>query len=232
MPRRAWAYIFGVFVLALCIVRVSLWDETFATRSDWVGVAILLPLAACAQLFKVRVPYYQSYHVTLVFLLAGALLAPPPLYVLIVVIPHLLEWAKERWKKSPRLRNWYLQPFNIATHIIAGLLAAGVFHAMNREGAGNLSVSAVIAVFVATLIYLFLNHLLIGVAITLGRGVSLRQSGILDLANLQKDWVLLLIGSAVAILWTMNPWWTLVFSPIALAYYALAFQVRGVPVRN
>ena len=48
------------------------------------------------------------------------------LFVLLVIVPHAIEWAKERLSKSSNLKAWYIQPFNISVHILAGFAAHGL----------------------------------------------------------------------------------------------------------
>ncbi len=81
---------------------------------------------------------------------------------------------------------------------------------------------AVLAVALAALTYTLCNHVLIGLALVLARGVSLHDSGILDLENLLTDLVLLCLGYTVAVLWTLNPWLILpALAPLLLIYRAL-----------
>lgn len=223
MPLRAQFYIGITLLLAVAAAGLTVVGGWAPLSSDWTTFVVLLVLATVAQLFKVRAPAYQSYHVTLVFLMGAALLLHPGLYVLVVVASHIVEWVKERWVNSPRLRHWYLQPFNIATHILAGIAAQTVFLLVSGRQPAFLSFLEVVGILLASILYLLLNHLLIGLAISSARGVPLSQSGILDLANLQKDWALLLLGAVVAILWTHNPLWILIaLSPAVLMYYGLS----------
>ncbi len=222
MPLRAQLYIGIILLIAVAAAGWTLVGGWYPSSSDWTAFAALLVLATIAQLFKVRAPAYQSYHVTLVFLMGAALLLHPSLYIVVVAVSHIVEWAKERWVNSPRLRRWYLQPFNIATHILAGIVAQTVFLLVGGRQPTFLSLAEVVGILLASILYLLINHFLVGLAISSARGVPLSQSGILNLANLQKDWALLLLGSVVAILWTHNPLWILIaLSPAVLMYYGL-----------
>jgi thiol-disulfide isomerase/thioredoxin len=95
---------------------------------------------------------------------AGALLLQPFLFTLLIIIPHLIEWAKERLRNGTHLRAWYIQPFNISVHIIAGLTAYWI-HAVLNPNASYISLVSVIATTLAALIYVALNHVLIGMAL-------------------------------------------------------------------
>jgi diguanylate cyclase (GGDEF)-like protein len=193
---------------------------------EWLTFAALTALATLAQLFKAEVNSRQSYYATPVFIFAGVLVLPPLLLALLIVISYTIEWAKERLVNSPLLRAWYIQPFNIATHIIAGIAAQQIFMAINGAPMAFQTPLAVLAVALAALLYTLCNHVLIGLALFLARGVSLRDSGILDLENLLTDLVLLCLGYTVAVLWTLNPWLIApALAPLLLIYRALTIPL-------
>ena len=150
------------------------------------------------------------------------ILLPPFLFVLLVAIPHLVEWIRKRLANSPLLRAWYIQPFNIATHIIAGIAARQAFTALVPAATPLSAPLSLLAVTVGALIYVLLNHLLIGLVLVLARGISLLESGIFEMASLLGDLVQLCLGYAVAVLWQLNP--VLIFpalAPLTLIYRAL-----------
>ncbi|MGA9350191.1 MAG: hypothetical protein WBW48_15510, partial [Anaerolineae bacterium] len=100
MSHRAWAYICGVLLVGAVLSGLALPGLAQST-SQWLTFAVLTALAILAQLFKARGPAHEAWHINLVFFFAGVLLLSPSLFVLLVIIPHLVEWAKERWVKSP-----------------------------------------------------------------------------------------------------------------------------------
>src|SRR5205814_116333 len=114
----------------------------------WLPFAGLTLLATLSQLFQVEVPGRQSYYTHTAFFFAGMLLLPPPLFALLVAVPHLIEWGKERILRGPHLRSWYIQPFNISVHIVAGSLAYWLFEAFQRPVSSHAPLS-VLAVTVA-----------------------------------------------------------------------------------
>src|SRR5438067_7590836 len=83
---------------------------------NWTAFVVLAVAAATAQLFGVHTTHNQSYHLAIVFVLAGALLLPPELVALLCVIQHLPEWIKERYPVE-------IQGFNIANYTLAALSA-------------------------------------------------------------------------------------------------------------
>src|SRR5689334_8639848 len=112
MSRRAWAYIWGVLISGTAISTVAFLSPA-ANMTQWALFLALCPLTIFAHLFETEAPGRQSFYPHFVFILAGVFLLPPFLFVLLVSIPHLVEWAKERITGGPHLRSWYIQPFNI-----------------------------------------------------------------------------------------------------------------------
>ena len=204
MPRRAWIYLISILLIGALLAGLSLASLSPSSfRSP--TFAFLLVAATLAQLFKVRGPSHEAWHINLVFIFAGLLLLPSGLFVLLVIIPHLLEWAKERLVKSRSLRNWYIQPFNIATHIISGLAGYWVLVNVGNNDATLATTSSILVITVAGLIYLLLNHALVGQVLVLARGMSWRETGVFDLENLVTDLGMLLLGYMLALLWQLNP---------------------------
>lgn len=220
MSRRAWSYLGSIWLVGIALTGYALHNGPIFF--EWPTFPVFVVLATVAQLVKVKAPSYQSYHVTLVFLMAGVFLLPPFLFALLVIIPHLIEWAKERWRDSMRLRRWYLQPFNIAVHIIAGNLVYLLYAAL-RQGMDPLAAPiSVFAITASATFYVLVNHGLVGGALVLARGVSIRESGIMDVENLARDFVMLLFGSVVAVLWKSNPWLIVpALSPLLMMHQAL-----------
>lgn len=218
MSYRAWAYIGSVLAVGVVLSLLALPIPSLSAF-EWLTFVALTVLATFAQLFKVEAPNRQSYYATPVFVFAGMLLLHPLLFVFLVVISYSVEWAKERIVGSPLLRAWYIQPFNIATHIIAGIIAHNLYTALSGA---FLTSMTVLAVALAALSYVACNHILIGLALVLARGVSLRESGVLDFENLLTDLVLLCLGYTVAALWSLNPWLVVpALAPLVLMYRAL-----------
>jgi diguanylate cyclase (GGDEF)-like protein len=189
---------------------------------QWRTFAALVLLATFAQLFKAVAPKYQLYYATPVFFFAGVLLLDPAFFLLLVAIPLLVEWTRERLTDSPYLRDWYLQPFNMATYIIAAFAAHWVATALDGYTTIVFIPAPVFAAMFAACTYVAINHVLVGIALVLLRGVPWRESGTLDVENLASELVLLCIGYTVALLWEQNPWLTLpALAPLVLLYRAL-----------
>jgi diguanylate cyclase (GGDEF)-like protein/putative nucleotidyltransferase with HDIG domain len=220
MSHRAWAYIWGVLIAGTLLTGLA-FSESAASTQQWLTFAALSLFATLSQFFEVEAPGRQSYYPHMIFFFAGALLLHPFLFTLLIIAPHLIEWAKARLAKGTHLRAWYIQPFNISVHIISGLSAYWIHTSLNPN-ASYISLVSVIATTLAALTYVALNHLLIGMALVLARGVSWRESGVLEFENLLTDFIMIYLGSIVAVFWGMNPF--LIFPallPLVLMYRAL-----------
>jgi diguanylate cyclase (GGDEF)-like protein len=221
MSARAWAYIGGVLALGTVLSGLTL-PGWAAVAAQWPTFAALTVLATLAQLYKAEAPNHQTYFATPVFLFAGLLLLHPFPCVLLVVISHLIEWAKERWVRSPLLRKWYLQPFNMAKYVIAGGAAYGACHALDAGRTSLGASSALVAMAAAAVTFVALNQILLGLALVLARGLSWRDTGVLDAENLQTELSLVCLGAVVAALWELNPGLILpALAPLVLMYRAL-----------
>src|SRR4051794_14369576 len=207
MSRRAWAYIWSVLLVGVALSALAL-TSFGQSKTDLLPFAVLTALATVAQLFEAEAPGRQSFYFHTVFFFAGVVLLHPFFFALLILIPHMIEWAKARLVKGPHLRAWYIQPFNIASHIIAGFGGYFAYGAV----ATNLSMtvfptlSPVIAAAAAVVTYVGINHLLVGRALVLARGLSWRASGIFDIESLLPDLVLCCLGYVVSVLWELNPW--------------------------
>jgi diguanylate cyclase (GGDEF)-like protein/putative nucleotidyltransferase with HDIG domain len=220
MSHRAWVYIWGVLTTGTLLSGLAYFGPAASTQ-QWLTFAALTLFATLSQFFEAEAPGRQYYYPHMIFFFAGALLLDPFLFALLILIPHLIEWAKERLAGSVHLRAWYIQPFNISVHIIAGLTAYWI-HASLNPNASYISLVSVIATTLAALTYVALNHMLIGMALVLARGVSWRESGVLAFENLLTDFIMIYLGSIVAVLWGMNPFLIIpALLPLVLMYRAL-----------
>ena len=155
------AYFMGVILIGILLSGLALSGLGHPT-TRWPAFAILAPLCVLSHFYKTRGAGHEAWHTNLTFLFAGLLLLPPSLFAILVIIPHLAEWAKERLANSSGLRSWFIQPFNMAMHIISGSAARGVYSTLNSH-TFTLSVpSSVISMTAAALAYVLLNHCLIG----------------------------------------------------------------------
>src|SRR3970282_914654 len=107
MTMRAWIYV-GAILCSGIILSMVAFIAGAPGSGSLMDFLLLVGLATTAQLFKSEAPSHQLYHPTLIFLFAGVLLLEPGWFVLMVIIPHLVEWVKEAATKSQHLRAWYI----------------------------------------------------------------------------------------------------------------------------
>lgn len=222
MSYQAWAYIWGV-LLAGALATIYSFANITLHDFQWPAFVTLTAFATLAHLFEAQAHGRHSYYPSYVFFFAGVLLLHPALLAVLVATPHIIELVKDRIVSSDLRRAWYVQPFNIAMHIVAGFMARLIYSGLH-DGAVALFLpqQAMIAVTSAALAYVVINNFLLGAALVLARGISWRESGVLDLENLLSELILLCLGYVVAILWQLNPWFILpAISPLALMYRAL-----------
>ena len=222
MNKQANVYVAGVLLSGLSLMGLSLWNFTAPTLSLLTTFVVLTCLGTVAQLYEAQAPGRNSYYTDIVFFFAGVLLLPPFLFALSAAIPHLIESVRDHWVKSERRRAWYIQPFNIATHIIAGFGAQWVRLLIDKHSELYVYAEGLLSVGAAVLLYVLINHSLVALALKLARGVSIKESGIMGWENLSTDWVLASIGYVLAMLWTLNPWLIApALAPLLMIYRAL-----------
>ncbi len=138
------------------------------------------------------------------------------------MIPHMVEWLHKRLTDSPLLRHWYIQPFNIGTHVIAGISARWFYASLGGNVSEFSFQISVLAPTVAVFGYVLVNHLLVGQVLVLARGMSWRDSGTLEVSSLLTDVVMMFVGFGIAALWNLSPWLMLPgVAPLVLIYRAL-----------
>ncbi len=100
MSKRAWVYVLGSIFTGLVLSLTTLWGRP-PTPGDWITLISLATLGTLTQQFKAQ--FYKkkqhsesgstNYSPILVFDLAGVIVLPPSLYVLLVLAPLVVEWV-------------------------------------------------------------------------------------------------------------------------------------------
>jgi diguanylate cyclase (GGDEF)-like protein/putative nucleotidyltransferase with HDIG domain len=216
LATKAAAY-FVVVALATALAVVPLLSHLSPQTPGWTTFVILGLIAAVAQLFVVRTPRNQSYHTTIVFLIPAAMLLPPELVAFMGLIQHIPEWLKNR-------SAWYIQIFNICNWTLSMLAAYASFHGILSLGSGS-DVDYAIAGMAAAGAIVAVNHVLMAPMLHLARGHSIRESGLFSFPSLSTDFVLAMLGVAMAAFWVGNPW----LIPFAVAPLLLIHRSLSVP---
>jgi diguanylate cyclase (GGDEF)-like protein/putative nucleotidyltransferase with HDIG domain len=220
MSRRAWVYIWSVLLLAPALTLASLAAPDRST-GDWLLFAVLLIGATVAQLFEATHDR-QSYYPHFVFFFGALVLLDPLPLVGVITIPHVIEWLKDRLTKGRHRKPWYIQPFNIAGHVVAAVSAHIVYYYFIANAAQLGAFTPVMAAVVAVLLYVGLNHVLVGHALLLARGVTYAKSGVFSRESLLPDIIMSMLGYMLAVVWSLNPWLAIpALSPLVLMYQAL-----------
>lgn len=187
-----------VVAVATAVATVPLVLQIQADEVDWYAFAFLAVGATISQLFVVKTPRHQSYHMTAVFLVAAVLLLPPGLVVAIVVIAHVPEWIRFRYR-------WYIQGFNICNYALAAIAASGVttfVAGLDRTPQGEVLKFA-LAGAAASVVFVLLNHAVLAQMLRVARAKSYRETGLFTLESLSTELVLAGLGVGVAGVWAV-----------------------------
>jgi diguanylate cyclase (GGDEF)-like protein/putative nucleotidyltransferase with HDIG domain len=219
LPLGARLYFVAVLVATLA-AAVPLVSRVDAHTHRWTAFVVLSVCAALAQLFVVRTTRDQSYHTSVAFLIAGALLLPPELVVLMGVVQHIPEWLRHRYA-------WYIQSFNICNFTLDGLAAWGVAWLIMGYAPqwANHGLSSAVAGLVACVVFVALNHVLMAAMLYLARGHRPAETGLFSVPMLSTEFVLAALGIGIAAFWDVNPW----LIPFTLAPLFLIHRSLHVP---
>src|SRR3954452_13628609 len=148
LPGRAQAFLFatGAAAAAVSIAAALRGGETRA----WGTFLLLVGAAAVAQLFAFHTVRNQVFHTTPLFFVAGVLLLPPQLLVLLPLLSHLPDWIRKRYA-------WYIQTFNILNFTLAIMCGWWASRLIHDQLAGHDGRFAATAAAAAT-VYFVLNN--------------------------------------------------------------------------
>jgi diguanylate cyclase (GGDEF)-like protein len=218
LSYRGWAFIWIVLLGATAIIAV-IFNNFPTVQADWSTFVLLVFAVILTQLFQVNNSNGHSYYPDSAFFIAGAFLLQPVQFCLLVIIPHLVEWVQVRLLNSNRLKEWYVQPFNIATTILAGFAALLVQFILRDY---LYSAARFPCIVLIALSYVLVNHTLVTVFLWIMRNQSFRASGLFQLDSLVPDLVMTCLGYVVYILWQLDFWLVIpALSPLALMFEAV-----------
>ena len=207
LPRRAVVFIAIVAAVTLVAAAVPI-SELSRQTQGWGTFFVLAIAAAGTQLFVARTPRgAERYYTTMVFLIAGCLLLPVGLAILIPVFQHLPEWLKMRYP-------WYIQTFNICNYTLNCLMAWWAAH-LALDGSSGLDAGQrwALAGALACIVFVATNHVLLALMMHVADRTPLSKSQLFTMESLSTDLILAALGVAFATLWLANPW--LVFAAVA-----------------
>jgi diguanylate cyclase (GGDEF)-like protein/putative nucleotidyltransferase with HDIG domain len=208
LPRPAQIYLVLLGIATLAAAG-KFYVKVPSITGSWATFVVLAIAATLAQTFPVKSPRNMMYHTSVVFLVAAALLLPPELLVLIPLVQTVPEWLKERYP-------WPIQGFNISNYTLDSLAAWGVAKLIDEHGSGLIgSADARFAVagLAACVVFVTVNHVLVGGILKLGRNHTFRETGLFSAESISIDLVLAILGVSLAAFWNWNPW--LIFAALA-----------------
>jgi hypothetical protein len=205
------AYILGTIFVGFTLLLWMLVDVAWTN----LGLYLLAALGAVAQIIKVEGPNDKTNYNIAWFVYGFSLIALGPRAALFVVaVSHLAEWA---WHQYP----WYIQSFNIGANLIAVTLGGLLYESIAR-GSQVFDMNGAFGMIAGLMMFVFLNHLLVGWVIKLARGQSLAESGVFEFFSLFLDFSLLGMGAVTALIWFYSPIATLLnILPLYLLYNAI-----------
>jgi putative nucleotidyltransferase with HDIG domain len=211
-PLRPAAWAFWLAVVVPAAVAIELAAPALTRGGGWTRFVLLTAAASAAQLSSVQLPRRRVFHPGIMFVVAGALILSPQQLVLMCAVHNVPDWLKQRYA-------WYIQSFNIANYILAGLAASTAAHALapfgSQPGAREAGAGIVAAVACVGV-----NRALLLPMLQLGRGLRPRESGLLTLDDVALDAVLALMAVPLAALWSHSVWLaSLALAPLVLIHF-------------
>ena len=201
LPRRARAYLAAILVVAIAVLAAGIALDP-AHELDPALLAVVATLCAAAGLYEVLAPGHYSFQPNLAFFFWGAVLLPHWAVAPLAVACFLPGAVLHRGR-------WYLVAFNVADYVIAGLTAAALTQLVAGEPPNLDSAEGAAALAVAALGLVVVNHALIAVAASTSRGISLAGTLRAAVIGAPHDLGLVLTGACMALLWSVDPWLSL-----------------------
>ncbi len=214
LTSAAWLYWAAVVVPAAAGIIVA---AAHVHAVDWHRFATLAVMASLSQLVSFRLNRRRVFHPAIVFIVAGALLLPPELMILLIVITCVPDWVKQRYP-------WYVQTFNIANYVVSGVAAWAVAQAIGfPASAGREAVAGACA----AVVFVVANRLLLLPMLYFGSGLTPRKTGLLDAEDATIELVLALMAVPVAALWGHSVLLaTLALAPLFLIHFTQRAVLR------
>ncbi len=218
LPGRARVYVSCV-IGSGAILAVGSWFTTLPEPEQLLTFALLTFFATIANTGKVFVRSTGSWHVMLVFLFAGLLLLPFPLYTFLVILPLGAEQIADRFGRSTTARHWLLYPFHASVYVIAGALARWIFLIIAGESASLTSVPSLVGATVAVGVFVLADRLLVNQAfffVQFGTWLGFAWE---ERDTILADLTFPLLGYIYAVLWSVNP---LLIAPALVLLYLVS----------
>ena len=181
-------------VVAIAIPAVS---RSGGEAPDWEAFAILLVAASLTQLFAFHTIRNQLFHTTPLFFVAGAVLLPPELLLLLPLLAHIPDWMRKRYA-------WYIPTFNILNFTLAVMAAWWAAHLVADDWLAGHPANWAAASAAAGAVYVVVNNAGFAAILLLARGHSPRA--ILTRQVIAADAALASLGIVLSSFWQLDPW--------------------------
>ena len=196
LSNKAKLYISTVLIIGTVL---TVWQLSNLDSERWLLLMATCVLAALLQTFKIEGSTTRtSYNMSWVVYGFALISLGTPGAMLVILVAHLVEWIWHGY-------TWFIQSFNIASFAIA-ITVAGFAYGLISVGQTPITLLDTLAIVISAALFTFLNHLMVGLAVKLARGLSLAQSGVLDTLMLSLDFGMLCLGAAGALIWLVNPY--------------------------
>jgi hypothetical protein len=192
MPAPAANAFLAVVVLVATVAAVPALLAFDVEGRDFTRFLVLAVAAAAAQMLVVETGKNYGFPTAVTFVVAGVLLLPVGLVVLLGVAMHAPDILRRR---SP----WYIQCFNTSNYTLNALGAWTAARAVSDLGSST-GTRWAFAGLVSCIVFVGLNHLLLAAMLRLARGHRARETGLFSTEALSIDLVLAGAGIAVAAL--------------------------------
>lgn len=212
------AYIALVVIVGGCLIALVPGDRTLPTDSSGlITLGVTMLLAAGFQVRKVEgATAKTSYNLGLAIFGFTLVVLGPASVIIVAVFAAVIEWI---WHRYP----WYIQTFNIFCLTIDLTAAWMVYDWFVDRGGSTVGGGEVLGVVVSTLCFVLLNHLMVGLAVSLARREPFSRSGVLSRMSLLIDGTLFATGAVAALLWLVYPYASLL---MVIPLYMLSVTVR------
>jgi diguanylate cyclase (GGDEF)-like protein len=211
-----------ILVASASIASLLLYPR-IPTDHDLITLAILAILITATRFGTSALPDAGTARIGPkgIFIFAGAFLLAPIMFVLLALVPALVDWIGPLFTHQLRRADRRIMPLLVGVDIIGGLLVEATMMSLRPSGFLVWSIALVISV----IIFLTLYRLLPFVARrALGEVAdnSFEGSGRFDLTG---DLLPLLLGASLAALWAVNGWLVLP----GLLQILLVYRVAQIP---
>jgi len=211
-----------IFTTLLIVGAVGL-DVVLLARlrsgaSGWGAFACFAAAAAITQLLVTRGSSSRHAQTSLaVFIVAGALVLPPELVVLVPIAQHIPEWLKQRYA-------WTVQATSVSCATLAAFAAWGASHLVlkNQGLTGSTTSTIAFAGLLAATTFVLVDHSLVAIIKHHLRGALGAWRSTAWLSSLGYNLALAALGVVIALIWAHDSWLALfAVAPLALAQRSL-----------